>query len=61
MTECPENSLEQLKCALNVRFAEVNDPIMLLQFYIRQGKSEMSLYRFMQRGCMLWQMMHLQK
>ena len=28
MAKCPRNSLEQLKPKLNVRFAEVNDPIM---------------------------------
>ena len=38
MAEYPENSWEQLKSELNVRFAEVNDPTMLLPCYIRQGK-----------------------
>ena len=58
VVEYPENSCKQLKSELNVRFAVVNDPIMFLPCYIRQGMSNM---RFTQRGCMLWQMTHLQK
>ena len=61
MAEYPENSWEQLKSELNVRFAEVDDPIMFLPCNIMQGRPNMTLYRFMQKGCMLWDMMLLKK
>ena len=36
MFEYPENSWEQSKSELKVRFAKVNDPVMLLPCCIRQ-------------------------
>ena len=58
--EYPENSWEQLKSELNGRSAVVNDSHhgFTLLHKVRKIK-KMSLFRFMQRGCMLWQIMHL--
>ena len=61
MAEYPENSWEQLKSELSMRFAEVNDPhhIFTLLCKIRQVKKES--VRFTQRGCTLLCMIYVQK
>ena len=61
LTEYRENSWEQLKSELDVRFAEVNDPHHAFTMLCKARQVKMSLLRFMHRGCMLWQMMHMQK
>ena len=59
MADYPENSWEQLQSELNVRSAEVNDSHNVFSMLCKTRQIKMSLYRFIQRGFMLWQMMNL--
>ena len=49
-----KNSWEQLQSELNVRFAEVNDPHHAFTILCKARQIQISPYRFMQRGFMLW-------